>query len=161
MDPSSALPAIRAVRASDIDSLKAVIEAAGLFPPDLLDGMIAGHLAGTAPEEIWLTLEEDGPVAIAYCAPERMTAGTWNLLLIAVHPARQGHGLGAALMRHLEAGLAGRGERLLLVETSGLPEFARTRAFYLKNGYGQEACIRDFYQAGEDKIVFRKVLAAG
>ena len=52
-----------------------------------------------------------------------------------------------------------RGERVLLVETSGLPGFERTRAFYRKLGYDEEARIRDFYQAGEDKVVFRKALA--
>jgi hypothetical protein len=37
--------------------------------------------------------------------------------------------------------------------------FARTRAFYLREGYAQEARIREFYAVGEDKIVFRKALA--
>jgi RimJ/RimL family protein N-acetyltransferase len=49
---------------------------------------------------------------------------------------------------------------MLLVETSGLPDFERTRAFYLKCGYEEEAHIRDFYATGEDKVVFRKVLNA-
>ena len=47
-----------------------------------------------------------------------------------------------------------------LVETSGLPEFERARAFYRKCGYEEEARIREFYNAGEDKIVFRKALRA-
>jgi ribosomal protein S18 acetylase RimI-like enzyme len=137
-----------------------VIASTQLFPPELLDDMTAPFLAGQASEEVWLTVEEkDGPVAVAYVAPERMTSGTANLLLIAVHASRQGGGLGAALLAHLEGLLAERGDRLLLVETSGLPDFERTRAFYLANGYEQEARIRDFYQAGEDKIVFRKPLA--
>ena len=29
---------------------------------------------------------------------------------------------------------------------------------YFKNGYDEEARIREFYQAGEDKVVFRKML---
>ena len=49
---------------------------------------------------------------------------------------------------------------MLLLETSGLPEFARTRAFYRTNGYDEEARIREFYAAGEDKVVFRKALVA-
>jgi ribosomal protein S18 acetylase RimI-like enzyme len=54
--------------------------------------------------------------------------------------------------------LTARGERLLLVETSGLASFERTRAFYRKCGYNEEARIRDFYKAGDDKIVYRKGL---
>ena len=110
--------------------------------------------------QFWLTDDEGGPVAVAYYAPERMTEGTWNLYLIAVHPQHQGKGRGSALLRQVEAALAERGERVLLVETSGLPEFDRTRAFYRSNGYNEEARIRDFHQAGEDKVIFRKVLGA-
>lgn len=150
---------IRPATPADVAPLGAVIDATGLFPSELLPGMMAAYLEGTAEAERWLVASDEGaPVAVAYVAPERLTSGTWNLLLIAVHPSRQGRGLGAALMAHVERMLAQRGERLLLVETSGLPEFERTRAFYLGLGYEQEARIRDYYQAGEDKVVFRKAL---
>lgn len=61
-------------------------------------------------------------------------------------------------MRHVEETLKARGGRMLLVET--LASFERTRAFYAKCGYEEEARIRDFYTEGADKIVFRKVLSA-
>ena len=151
--------AVRPVVPGDVPALKALIDATGLFPSVMLDDMLAPYFEqGQAGSQFWLTNDEDGPVAVAYYAPERMTEGTWNLYLIAVHPQHQGKDRGSALLRQVEAALAGRGERVLLVETSGLPQFSRTRAFYLGNGYEEEARIRDFYQAGEDKIIFRKVL---
>ena len=123
--------------------------------------MLADYLDGNSnSDHFWITDDEDGLVGVAYCAPEPMTNGTWNLLLIAVRPDRQGQGRGAALMRYVEQTLTARGERLLLVETSGLANFERTRAFYRNCGYDEEARIRDFYKAGDDKIVYRKVLAA-
>ena len=122
--------------------------------------LLAGYLDGSlGPDHVWVTDDDDGPVGVAYYAPERMTDGTWNLYMIAVHPARQGQGRGAALVRHVEEALAARGGRVLIVETSGLGSFERTRAFYRKCGYDDEARIRDFYKAGDDKIVFRKALA--
>jgi ribosomal protein S18 acetylase RimI-like enzyme len=151
---------IRPLTPADLPAIKQVIEATGLFPPDLLDDMAAPFLRGDAEAGFWLTDDDGGPVGLAYCVPERMTSGTWNLLLIAVHPDRQRQGRGAALMREVEARLAAAGERILLVETSGLPGFAGTRSFYARLGYGEEARIRDFYQAGEDKVVFRKALRA-
>ena len=157
---TSEIFSIRPTIAADMPALKAVIDATGLFPSEMLDDMLSNFLNGGGGHEIWLTDDDAGPVALAYCAPERMTQGTWNLYLIAVHPDQQGHGRGGALLRHVEQGLAARGERVLLVETSGLAEFERTRAFYLQAGYDEEARIRDFYQAGEDKVVFRKALSA-
>jgi ribosomal protein S18 acetylase RimI-like enzyme len=75
-----------------------------------------------------------------------------------VHPDHQGRGVGAALMGRIEQELAERGARIVLVETSGTDEFAATRAFYRGLGYDEEARIRGFYAAGDDKVVFRKAL---
>ena len=147
-DPGLATPhqqgaAARPVAPIDVPALKALIDAIGLFPSDMLAPYLEQQPAGS---QFWLTNDEGGPVSVAYCAPERMTEETWNLYLIAVHPQHQGKGRGSALLRRVEAVLAERGERVLLVETSGLPEFSRTRAFYLGNGYAEEARIRDFYK---------------
>jgi ribosomal protein S18 acetylase RimI-like enzyme len=161
VDAAAAAAPVRAARPGDTAGLKVLSDAVGLFPSAMLDGMMAGYLAGDFSDGFWLVSDDGGPVGVAYCGPERMTQGTWNLYLVAVHPARQGQGRGTALLRHVEQALAARGERLLLVETSGLPDFARTRAFYRKCGYAEEARIGDFYQAGEDKVVFRKALGPG
>ncbi len=149
---------IRAVTSEDLPALKVVIDANDLFPSDMLDEMISDYLTNKDSNDYWFTYDDGQPVAIGYCAPERMTHRTWNLYLIAVHPDYQKSGRGASMLRHIEQRLAELGERILLVETSGLQSFEGTREFYLKCGYNQEARIREFYQAGEDKIVFRKLL---
>lgn len=150
---------IRKVKPADIDALKAVIASSDLFPPELLDVMIVDYFDDSSPEDIWLTKDDKGtPIAVAYCAPEKMTEGTYNLYLIAVHENQQGKGIGAEIINHIEEMLRNNGHRVLIVETSGLPEFELTRKFYDKCGYEREAVIRDFYQEGEDKIVFWKKL---
>lgn len=153
------------IRSTTTDDTAALLELAvssGLFPPDgtgELAAVLAACLAGeNGPDHVWLTDEDSGPIGAAYFAPERMTDGTWNLYFLAVRPDRQRQGRGAALVRHVEQMLAARGARLLLVETSGLAGFERTRAFYRACGYDEEARIRDFYAAGEDKVIFRKAL---
>lgn len=158
-NPSMTTFDIRPLVAGDLPAVKAAIDTTGLFPSELLEDMTAPFLGGTAGDEFWLVAAEDGRAgAVAYCAPERMTSGTWNLLLIAVREDRQGRGLGGLLTRRVEHEAAGRGGRILLVETSGLPAFERTRAVYRRLGYSEEARIRDFYAAGDDKIVFRKAI---
>lgn len=150
---------IRAIKTSDLEELKAVIETSGLFPSSLLEGMVSDFFVNPESPDIWLTkVINEKPIAIAYCAPERLTAGTYNLYLIAVHKDLQGKGIGGELMNYLETLLKAAGNRILLVETSGLPEFERTRKFYDHCNYHREAVIRDFYDEGEDKVVFWKKL---
>jgi ribosomal protein S18 acetylase RimI-like enzyme len=150
---------IRPITKADIEALKKVIDSNKLFPPDLLDEMTADFFTNVAAQDIWLTKENEGiPIAIAYCAPERMTEGTYNLYLIAIHKEYQGQGIGTELMQYIENLLKQDSVRILIVETSGLSEFELTRKFYDKLGYKREATIREFYQVGEDKIVFWKKL---
>ena len=152
--------AIRPVVRADIPSIKRIVDAT-LFPADLLDDMIAPFLRQEGCTDIWLTHDHgEGPIAVAFCEAERMTEGTWNLLAIGVLPDRQGQGIGAGMVASLEAMLADRGERVLIVETSGLAQYEPARRFYRRLGYAEEARIREFYAAGEDKIVFWKSLAA-
>ncbi|MDY3559180.1 GNAT family N-acetyltransferase [Gemmata sp. JC673] len=155
---------IRPITTDDIAAILALAVSSGLFPPDATDdvgAVLAASLAGeSGPDHVWLTDDDGGPVGVAYYAPERLTEGTWNLYMLAIHPDRQRQGRGTALVRHVEHALAARGARLLLIETSGLGSFEQTRAFYRALGYDEEARIREFYKAGDDKVVFRKLLGA-
>ena len=105
--------------------------------------------------------EENGePRGVAYYTPVKATDRVWELLMIAVHPDLQGRGRGAALMSQVESTLREQGQRMIIVQTSGQPSYALTRLFYTKLGYEQEARVRDYYAAGEDMILFRKLLEA-
>ena len=146
-------PLIRPMVPGDLSAMKEVIRATGLFPAALLEGMVTGD---SDPGALWLVAERAELTALAYVAPERMTAGTWNLLLIAVHPDHQETGVGSALIARVELAVRDRGAHLMLVETSGQAEFAATRRFYQQRGFTPEARIRDYYQPGDDKIVLRK-----
>lgn len=151
---------IRSALKDDQPALERIISAVELFPADMLGGMMAPYFAVDGSSgEFWLTDDDSGPVGVAYCAPERLTDGTWNLLMIAVHPDKQRQGRGAALIGAVEQKVAERGGRIVLIETSGLGSFDGQRALYKRLGYAEEARIRDFYEQGNDKIVFWKSIA--
>ena len=157
---------VRAAVLADRAGMLGVIAATKLFREDELgemEQMLDTYLEGTAgDEQFWAVAFASGtPAGVAYYAQERMTSGTWNLYFIGVDPRVQGKGYGRALVCFVEEALAARGERLLLVETSGLATFEATRTFYRKCGYEEEARVREFYRAGEDKIIFRKLLPKG
>lgn len=153
---------IRPITPGDTSALIVLAQASRLFEPnqvDELSQMLTQHFDGNGnSRDFWIVDDDNGLVGVAYVAPERMTEGTWNLYLIAVHPDRQRQGRGKTLLKHVEQMLATRGERILLVETSGTEDFEYVRTFYRKSGYTEEARVRDFYTAGVDKIIYLKSL---
>nr|WP_237220019.1 GNAT family N-acetyltransferase [Sphingomonas arenae] len=110
-------------------------------------------------QSFWLTFEDGDAIGVVFVEPERMTAGTWNQLLVAVHPDRQGQGVGAQLLTAVERRVAqDLGGHLLLVETSADPAFDGTRRFYERLRYQRLAAIDDFYRPGEGKVIYGKRL---
>ncbi len=152
---------IRSTQQSDASAILAIVEQSGQFDADGLAHVkdtLEQHLAGDG-EGIWLTADDGELVGVAYCAPEPVASGTWNLLMLWTRSDRHGKGHGAALVKQMERELQDHAARLLIVETSGLPAFAPARSFYAKCGFVHEASIRNFFAAGDDKLVFTKPLA--
>ncbi|MBO9433375.1 GNAT family N-acetyltransferase [Ruegeria sp. R13_0] len=150
---------IRPTKQDDVGALQEVLRGTELFPSELLPDMVDASLSDGKSSDIWLTCEANGKaVGFCYAVPEELAEGAWNMLAIAILPTEQGNGFGGAIVKHLEVELKERGQRILLADTSGTDEFAQTREFYRKNGYSEEARIRDFWAAGDDKVVFWKSL---
>ncbi|MEM8788413.1 MAG: GNAT family N-acetyltransferase [Pseudomonadota bacterium] len=145
---------------ADLPALADAVAATGLFPPDLLPTLFDGGGGGGDGATHWLTAcVGDTPIGFAFAAQEELAEGTWNMMAIAVHPDMQGTGVGTALVAALESRLRDDAARLLIVDTSGAAGFAATRAFYAARGYREEACVRDFWAPGDDKVIFTKGLA--
>jgi ribosomal protein S18 acetylase RimI-like enzyme len=87
-----------------------------------------------------------------------LTAGTWDIYWIAVSPPEKGRGLGGALLAYAEERIKEAGGRLIIIETSSLAGYERTRRFYQKHAYETVARITDFYAPGDDKVILQKRL---
>ena len=160
---------IRPAQPSDTAAVVQLAISSGLFAEDeaevvrtLMDDFFARTMADGHGCLVDMDDDLDGDVAagVAYFQPVAATDGTWTLLMIAVRAEQQGQGRGSVLLSEVENQLRRQQQRLLLVETSGVPDFALTRAFYDKAGYGVEARVRDYYAAGDDMVLYRKALAA-
>jgi D-alanine-D-alanine ligase len=103
--------------------------------------------------------KEDGQILGYACyGPRALTDRTYDLYWIAVSPGARGAGVGRGLLSATEEAIRKLGGRLLIVETSGLPEYEPTRAFYYATGYAHEATLKDFYSDGDDLVIFTKHL---
>ena len=147
---------------SDIEAVVALVVAAKLFSADeagVVRALLDGYTSAPDDGHSGVVDEVDGcVVGVAYYQPRGPADRLWDLTMIAVEPGSQGGGRGRALLRHVEDELSDRGQRLLVVETSSTDQYDRARDFYRTCGYLEEARIRDYWQDGDDLVVFTKRL---
>jgi ribosomal protein S18 acetylase RimI-like enzyme len=124
----------------------------------MLPEIIAEYTRGSD-LQVWNVVEFNGKVAgFAFAEPERLTDRTWNLRAIGVDPACHRLGIATALLTGIETTLRARAARLIVIETTDSEDQTAARAFYPQRGYNEGARIREFWEAGVDKLVFCKQL---
>lgn len=84
------------------------------------------------------------------------TLHSYDLYWIATHQDFKNRGIGRALLRETEKAIKKAGGTGIYVETSSREQYAPTRAFYEKNGYILKARFEDYYDMGDDKVVYIK-----
>ena len=88
--------------------------------------------------------------------PTPCTSGTWDLYWIAVSGEARGQGIGTVLMEEIERRLVQQRARLVLIETSSRTDYEPTRGFYERRGYEVVARVPDFYDVGDDRVIFAR-----
>jgi ribosomal protein S18 acetylase RimI-like enzyme len=155
---------IRSFQKEDIAPLVEILRATGVFRPDEIE--VAVELMNIVVDEpqqkdyiMYSAVDESDALRGYYCVgPTPMTIGTFDLYWIAVDPTVQRMGIGKGLLQHCETLVQSSQGRLIVVETSSLPKYEPTRAFYLSNGYTEEARIRGYYTPDDDLVVYTKQL---
>lgn len=157
----TASPVLRTLRAADRARLEEITRAVGIFRENETDVALEVFDAAVSgsPDYAALAAELDGRFAGWICwGPTPCTLGTFDLYWMAVDPALHGAGIGTALLAEMERRIAGEA-RLVVVETSGRPDYQPTRAFYEARGYRVGGVIPGFYAPGDDQIVYLKSLS--
>lgn len=151
------------LRPEDRTLLEGLLRATGFFNPrelrvalEVIDESLA---SGKKSEYRFLILEDEGKVIGYACwGPITVTLTSADLYWMAVHPASQGKGLGRTLLETAEMWMAREGHTRVYLETSTRQQYASTRTFYLRCGYEIVAELPDFYEPGDGKAVFVKML---
>ncbi|MGA2465558.1 MAG: GNAT family N-acetyltransferase [Thermodesulfobacteriota bacterium] len=100
--------------------------------------------------------DQDQPVGYICYGPIPMTQGTFDLYWIVVDPNFQGKGIGSKLLDFLEEGVREKGGQMILADTSTIPQYEKTKNFYIQNGFQEVAKVPDYYYPGNDRVTFCK-----
>ncbi len=151
------------VQPKDIEQVRLIVESTDFFDPDEIDiatELVQERLAkGEQSGYFFLFTEIEGRIAGYTCyGPIPATEASYDLYWIAVHNAYRGHGIGKRLLKETESLIVQQGGQRIYIETSSLDYYQPTRLFYLKNGYHVEATLKDFYYAGDSKLIYLKVI---
>ncbi len=103
--------------------------------------------------------EGDTTIGYACYGPIACTRGSFNLYWLVIDPSHQGQGIGGQLVGEVERLVSQAGGRQLYIETAGRELYGPTRRFYERIGYVEAARFVDFYDVGDDKVVYEKRLA--
>jgi GNAT superfamily N-acetyltransferase len=158
------LLAIRRVEERDRETILQISSRVGVFTAEeveTVDELLQAHLYDPEQHDYHFFAacdEKDHVLGFVCFGPTALTEGTFDLYWIAVSKAEQGGGVGRALMVWTEEHLRAAGARLIVLETSGMPEYVPTRRFYERLGYEGHLSVRDFYRPGDDLIVYSKHL---
>jgi ribosomal protein S18 acetylase RimI-like enzyme len=137
---------------ADLAAVRRLTEASGVFSAvevelavELLQERLARGLKASGYHFLFAESGEGAVLGYACHGPAPLTQASWDLYWIAVAAADHGQGIGRRL--------------LAATDTSGRPDYARTRAFYDRAGYLKAAELPDFYAPGEAKVIFAKRLS--
>ena len=147
-------------RPDDVATVEKIVKSTGFFEAvfDEIDSVkadVSRIIKNPDGEEKIIFAEVDGaPMAFAVfgreCCCDALVYRSW----ICVDNSLRGMGLGKKLMDEVLADVWAAGARKLLLQTSGRPQYAPTRAFYEKLGFKNEAEIADYYTAGESSVFY-------
>jgi ribosomal protein S18 acetylase RimI-like enzyme len=149
------------VKPEDCESVRRIVESSGFFSPDevrVAVELVEERLSkGLESGYYFLFAEQHGRVVGYTCfGPIACTKASYDLYWIAVHNDFRGLAIGRQLLLKTLLIIESLGGVRIYVETSSRAQYAPTRSFYNKHGFEKEAVLKDFYDHGDDKIVYSK-----
>ena len=145
----------------DIKRIREIVESTGFFydfETDVAVELVEERLKdGESTGYHFVFAEADGVTAAYSCFGHiEMTKSCFDLYWIVTHHDFRGKGIGKKLLDKTYEEARKMGCKIIIAETSGREHYAPTRAFYDSAGYTLEATIKDYYDDGDDKLMYTK-----
>lgn len=151
------------IQPSDIEAIAGLVESSGFFSDEEIE--IAIQLAEEKIDQkdassYRFLFAEDGERVLGYTCYGLVpaTAYSYDVYWIVVSDDLRGQGLGKLLMAETEKLIGLTGGRQIYAETSSREQYKPTQKFYEVCGFYQEAFLKNFYNEGDSKIIYAKVL---
>lgn len=144
---------------ADRDAIERILRATKAFREDEI--VVALELIDADESEGYrfVVAEVEGAIAGYACyGATPLTIGTWDLYWVAVDTAKQGRQIGRTLFDAAVEAVRVEGGRMLLIETGGKASYAATRNAYLAWGCVEVARVPDFYETGDDKVIYARTV---
>jgi ribosomal protein S18 acetylase RimI-like enzyme len=154
------------VRPDDCEAVRAIVERTGFFRSDevaIAVELVEENLSRGPASGYHFVFADASDIVAGYACygPIACTASSYDLYWVAVNPQFQRKGIGRMLMAAVESRIAAAGGTRIYIDTSGRAQYAPTRAFYDGHGFRCEARLTDFYAAGDDRLIYLKILRCG
>lgn len=148
---------------ADVERIRELVTGAANFSPaeiEIATELASECLARGIESGYEFIFAEYAGIVVGYACygPIPGTHARFDLYWVAVAPDSQRHGLGAQLVVRVEAAVRQAGGERIYIDTSTSDAYAAARGFYQRMGYTRAAELPDFYQAGDGKVIFLKVL---
>lgn len=153
----------RDLNENDLKHIKDILTSTSFFTQDeieiaedvakeaLTDGKDSGY-------NFVLAEHENKPVGFACFGLIPGTKESFDFYWVAVHNDSRSKGIGKRLLAECENVIKAQGGKRIYIDTAGKPQYESTRLFYKKCGYIEQAILKDFFEKGDDKVIFMKVL---
>lgn len=143
----------------DREAVQEALDACGAFSQEEIGVALDLFDEGTAGDYFHFGAERGGRLQGYVCLGKAsLTAASWYLYWMCVHPVAQRLGMGRALQRRAEAFVRSQGGERIVLETSGRSDYGPARRFYEQAGYLPVGRIPDFYRPGDDCLIYSKVV---
>ncbi len=154
---------IGATRADEVEQIVSITRETQVFDAEeiaAVQELVDDYTArGDASIYRFLSYRLNGRAVGYTCYGKRsLTDSTFDLYWICSAPSVQRKGVGDALLQRTEREIRALGGRLVIVETSGLPEYEPARRFYDSHGYRRQVILEDFYAEGDSLVLYSKKL---
>ena len=153
---------VRKFVGEDVEPVRSILAKSGVFSEDELEvalEVIDVYLSNPKQTdyELFSSVDDRDRVLGYLCmGPTPITFGTFDLYWIAVHPDSHGRGIGRELLAFAENLVKASGGRLIIAETSSQPRYEGARKFYESNKYEVVAHIKEYYNVGDDLLIYGK-----